>query len=56
MNPLKHLEYNKDMYDAYLDSIEQMNDKDKFTYILFFSLESENLKEIGWERTLSAHK
>jgi hypothetical protein len=45
---------NTELQNGHLEIIQQMEDKDKFPYLLFCSFENEKIKEIGWERTASA--
>lgn len=45
---------NTELQNGHLEIIQQMEEKDKFPYLLFCSFENEKIKEIGWERTASA--
>jgi hypothetical protein len=46
---------NIELQKDYLESIERMQEKDRFSYLLFCSFENDRIIEIGWERTLSAN-
>lgn len=44
----------KEIVEGHIMNLDHLGCKDHFKYLIFTALESNTLREIGWERTVSA--
>lgn len=45
-----------ELQTGYIDNLKKIDKKNHLEYLIFCALDGEKVKEIGWERTVSANQ